>query len=135
MPQRNFRVIPPDRCLQLMQHEWIGRVGWAGADGIEILPVAYAVREPHIVFRTARYGLLSCLWEPRRVTFEVDRFDLDSRSGWSVVARGDTGPVEPADELAELLGGTDPMPWAPGERNLIIAITVDRVTGRIVGGV
>lgn len=135
MSQRNFRVVPPDRCMRLLESQLIGRVGWAESDLVEILPVTYAVREPDILFRTAQYGLLATLREPQQVTFEVDKFDTDSRSGWSVVAHGHTRSITDSDDLAEYWRSADPVPWAPGVRDLLIAITVDRISGRVVGGV
>ena len=42
--------------------------------------------------------------------------------------------VRPAlpDELAGLWTRQEPIPWAPGARNLVLAITPDHVTGRVI---
>ncbi|MFC7619416.1 pyridoxamine 5'-phosphate oxidase family protein [Microlunatus sp. GCM10028923] len=135
MSGRTFSVLPPDRCLELLTHQVIGRVAWSGDQGVQVLPVTYAVHDQGIVFRTAPYGLLATLRDPCAVAFEVDRFDVDSRSGWSVVAQGRTRAVAAAEDLAELWSAEDPVPWAPGTRNLFITIAIDRLSGRIVGGV
>lgn len=132
MSDRSFRVISPDRCLELLHGQVIGRVAWAGTEGIQILPVTFAVRKPGIVFRTAPYGLLAELRDQDQAAFEVDGFDTATQSGWSVVVHGRPRAVADAGDLVELWRDNDPMPWPPGTRNLFIAITLDHLSGRTV---
>lgn len=129
---RRFGIIPADRCLTLLRGQVIGRVAWAGAEGVQVLPVTYAVAESGIVFRTSPYGPLAELRDRQQVAFEIDGFDPDDRSGWSVVVHGRSRAATDAGDLDELWHASDPVPWAPGTRNLFIVITLDRLTGRTV---
>lgn len=131
-PQNSFRTLSPEGCLTRLNEQVIGRVSWSGAEGIQTLPVTYAVREQGIVFRTAPYGILAELREEHHVAFEIDQFDTASRTGWSVVVHGRSRAVADVGDLVELWRANDPVPWAPGTRNLFIAISLDHVSGRAV---
>lgn len=131
-PRSSFRPLATDECLQRLADQVIGRVCWAGAEGIQVLPVTYALRDQGIVFRTAPYGILAELREPQQAAFEIDTFDTTRRAGWSVVVHGRTRAVADPHDLVELWGADDPVPWAPGTRNLFIAISLDHVSGRVV---
>lgn len=135
MPGRRSEVIPPDRCLELLRSQVLGRVVWSSAGRIQVLPVTYTLREPDLLFRTGSDSPLAELSERHQVAIEVDRFDTESRSGWSVVVHGLSWATSDADDLVELWRATDPVPWAPGIRTQVIATALHRVTGRIVGGV
>lgn len=131
-PQRRFNALPATECLALMRSHTVGRVGWNAADGPQILPVTYLLRDDTIIFRTAPYGALSELRNAHRVAFEVDDFDVDTRTGWTVLVRGMIQAADNPDELAGLWTRQEPIPWAPGARNLVLAITPDHVTGRVI---
>lgn len=77
-----------ETCLDLLATQAIGRVAVARpALAPHIVPVNYALLHGSIVFRTAPGTKLEWLvTEP--LSFEVDAFDLESRTGWSVVAQG-----------------------------------------------
>lgn len=75
-------------CLALLATQAIGRVAIA-RPGLapHVVPVNYALLGDSIVFRTAPGTKLEWLvTEP--VSFEVDTFDLERRTGWSVVVQG-----------------------------------------------
>ncbi|MEW6473423.1 MAG: pyridoxamine 5'-phosphate oxidase family protein [Actinomycetota bacterium] len=75
-------------CLALLATQSVGRVAVSRAgEPPHVVPVNYALLRDSIVFRTAPGTKLNRLiTEP--VTFEVDCFDIESRTGWSVVAQG-----------------------------------------------
>ena len=131
-PQRRFTSLPATECLALVRSHTIGRVGWNASDGPQILPVTYVLREGVIVFRTAPYGALAELRNAHQVAFEVDDFDVVNRTGWTVLVRGTIQASGNPDELAGLRAHEEPIPWATGARNLVIAITPDHVTGRLI---
>jgi nitroimidazol reductase NimA-like FMN-containing flavoprotein (pyridoxamine 5'-phosphate oxidase superfamily) len=124
--------ISPTRCRELLRSQNIGRVAWQAADGLQILPVTYAVHDGTIIFRTSPYGVLSELIRPTDVALEIDELDQESRRGWSVVVQGRAqGVAEPA-QLVRIwtVGGL--VPWASGVRNVFIQIIPQRITGRDV---
>ena len=131
-PHRRFTSLPATECLALVRTQTIGRVGWNATDGPRILPVTYALRDGSIVFRTSPYGALAELRNVAQVAFEVDEFDVVTRTGWSVLVRGTAQAAGNHDELAELWERHDPIPWASGSRSLFITITMDHLSGRVI---
>lgn len=127
-----FRRLPVTECLQLLSATRIGRVAWNSAGRPQVLPVAYAVHEKRVVFRTSLQGPLAELAEPHPVVFEIDAFDEVMRTGWSVVARGQSAVVREPEDLKDLWSHADPVPWAAGSRNMFIRITPDVLTGRVI---
>jgi nitroimidazol reductase NimA-like FMN-containing flavoprotein (pyridoxamine 5'-phosphate oxidase superfamily) len=131
--QRSFGPLSSEECRRRLEAGVIGRVAWNTVDGPQILPVTYAVHNHAVVFRTAAYGPLADLRHVRRVAFEIDEIDAETRTGWSVLVSGQSRAAAKAAELVELWTKADPVPWAPGTRNLFIEITIDQLTGRSIG--
>jgi uncharacterized protein len=84
-----------------------------------------------IVFRTAPGTKLHAI-ERSNVTFEVDEVDVVRRAGWSVLVRGVAHEflAQRSAELAGRLQEAGADPWAPGERDRIVRVVPDCVTGR-----
>jgi nitroimidazol reductase NimA-like FMN-containing flavoprotein (pyridoxamine 5'-phosphate oxidase superfamily) len=131
--QKSFGPLSTDECRRRLESGTVGRVAWNTVDGPQILPVTYKVHHDAVVFRTAAYGPLADLRHVRRVAFEIDSFDAESKTGWSVLVSGQSRAAAKADELVDLWSHADPAPWAPGTRNLFIEITLDQVSGRSIG--
>ncbi|MGI5121840.1 helix-turn-helix domain-containing protein [Marinactinospora thermotolerans] len=121
------------QCMELIAQGGVGRVAFCvpGERSPMVLPVNFAVVGGAVVFRTRSDGLISRhLGE--EVTFEVDRLDTVSSTGWSVVVRGparrltDPGRVERVRSQVQLRS------WAGGRREAYVEITAERVTGRRV---
>ena len=85
--ERALRTLSPAECLGLLEAGGIGRVGFASADGIMMLPVNFAVSGKSIVFRTAPDTLLA-VYSNGQVSFEADHFDEVLHTGWSVLVTG-----------------------------------------------
>ncbi|MDO5534145.1 MAG: pyridoxamine 5'-phosphate oxidase family protein [Propionibacteriaceae bacterium] len=121
----HFLTIEPDECRRLLDAASVGRVGWTSGEGIQVLPVNYAMSGDQIVFRVASGSVLEHLTEPNDVVFEVDDLDDETATGWSVVARGRSGEFE---------GGMVALPaaWAPGVRDVLVALTITSLSGRAV---
>jgi nitroimidazol reductase NimA-like FMN-containing flavoprotein (pyridoxamine 5'-phosphate oxidase superfamily) len=66
----------------------IGRIGFMADDEVAVLPVRFLVDGQDVVFRTYAGTKLSNIEVGRYVCFEVDSYDVDKQTGWSVVARG-----------------------------------------------
>ncbi|MGH3465648.1 MAG: pyridoxamine 5'-phosphate oxidase family protein [Kribbellaceae bacterium] len=127
-----FQHLPPEECRELLAAKSVGRVGFNGPDGPQVLPVNYVVHRRSIFFRTAAGSALADAMRNSRVAFEIDDIDEFLQSGWSVVAVGDADLVDDPDLLAELWGEHDPEPWAVGLRTQFVRITPGRLTGRRV---
>lgn len=131
---RRFGALPATECAALLRSHTIGRVGWGSGDGPQILPVTYVFRDEQIIFRTSPYGALAELRSAQQVAFEVDEFDLATRTGWSVLVRGTARAATNADELSGLWQEQEPIPWASGNRTLFITISPEHLSGRVISG-
>jgi nitroimidazol reductase NimA-like FMN-containing flavoprotein (pyridoxamine 5'-phosphate oxidase superfamily) len=127
-----IREISRSRCVELLRSHAVGRVAWQTVDGPEVLPVNYVWYDDSVVFRTAPNGLLAGLVWATDVAFEIDELNPQRREGWSVVMHGRTQAVGKSERLAQLLAGSDVVPWAAGDRDVIVKITPTRLTGRQV---
>lgn len=123
----HFSSLDADECAKLLRDVPVGRVGWnAGPAGLLILPVNYTWSQGQILFRTAPQTILAQLADGHQVAFQVDFHDEEACNGWSVLVQGDSSLLG-EERLSPL-----PDPWAPGPRNLVIAITPRQLSGRAV---
>lgn len=123
MDNGHLAVIDADECRLLLTQAPVGRLAWVSEGRVQILPVTCSSDGSTIWFRTAVTSPLArALGE---VAFEIDDVDPETRTGWSVVARG----------VMEDIGRTTTPtlePWAPGERELKRAIRITEISGRSV---
>jgi len=128
-------VLGEDESLRLIERIEVGRIGFTGRYGPEVLPVNYKVVGGTIVFRTEPNGALGedlrtgIRGAEYKVAFEVDEVDAATRTGWSVMVQGAVHHVEDEAEHAELTKiGIET--WMSGERSLFMRITPTLITGR-----
>jgi nitroimidazol reductase NimA-like FMN-containing flavoprotein (pyridoxamine 5'-phosphate oxidase superfamily) len=126
-----LRPLSPAECFGLLELGGIGRVGFASADGIMMLPVNFAVTRKTIIFRTAPDTLLA-LYADGQVSFEVDRLDQALRAGWSVLVQGRAHKVTDEREYKQLEDRTRLEPWAGGARDVYVRIAPTRISGRCI---
>jgi nitroimidazol reductase NimA-like FMN-containing flavoprotein (pyridoxamine 5'-phosphate oxidase superfamily) len=127
-----FQHLPTEECRELLATKSVGRVGFNGPDGPQVLPVNYVLQRRSIFFRTTAGSALADAMRNSRVAFEIDDIDEFMQSGWSVVAVGDAELVDDPDVLVELWGDEGPTPWAVGLRTQFVRIKPIRLTGRRV---
>ena len=127
--ERTLRTLSPAECFDLLEPGGVGRVGFASADGIMILPVNFAVTGATIIFRTAPDTLLA-LHADAHVSFEVDRIEEALPGGWSVLVQGHAHTVTNEREVKHLEDGTRLDPWAGGARDVYVRIAPTRISGR-----
>jgi uncharacterized protein len=125
-----------DDCLGLLAQGTIGRVVVTiGADSRPVIrPVNYVFDtvSQSIVFRSAPGSKLYALLHATTAFFEVDDFDVERRTGWSVIIEGVTEPVTDVMELRRLerLGLQG---WVTGPQSRWIRIRARTVSGRRIG--
>ena len=107
----------------------IGRIGFMADDEVAVLPVRFLVDGQDVVFRTYVGSKLSNIEVGRYVCFEVDSYDADKQTGWSVVARG-LAEKESEAACARLdAPGTDS--WGgPAQDRVWMRIRPTSITGR-----
>jgi nitroimidazol reductase NimA-like FMN-containing flavoprotein (pyridoxamine 5'-phosphate oxidase superfamily) len=120
-----------EECRRLIEDGGVGRVAFHSQSGQHIVPVNFQLDRNSIVFRTTPYSELGRLGPGSEAAFEVDELDVESKSGWSVVAKGRVEVIPDNFETAAIrFFGKDPTPWAEGVRRLYLRLTWRELTGR-----
>lgn len=128
-----LEILVEEDCLALLASASLGRIAVTIGAVPAIFPVNYRVLDGQIVFRTGEGTKLHHATKGVVVAFEVDRVDEDHREGWSVLVVGVARAVtdaEQADAVLERL----PHPWAPGNRQHVVAIVPEFISGRRIHG-
>ena len=123
-----LRDLSEQDCRRLLDSRSVGRLAFVDDEGPVVLPVNYVSNEGAVLLRISPHSSIGLHVRDRIVAFEVDDFDEDTRSGWSVLLRGTAGFVD-ADDLPVGLDAR-PQPWPEGVRSLHVRITPRSVTGR-----
>jgi len=76
-----------------------------------------------LVFATSSGGVLARLAHGERVSVQVDDVSEELHNGWSVLAHGHATIYE---------GDVSPRAWDAGHDEVVIGITLDRLTGRAI---
>jgi len=109
-----IRTLSEDECLSLLKAESVGRIGFAGRDGVEIIPVGYRLGAgPRLFVSTQTWGIVGQLAEcGARCSFEVDHHASTLISGWSVLMQGVLTRLDGAGKAAygQLDRSLDPWP-------------------------
>ena len=130
LDRNGLEVLGPDECLALLASQPVGRLAHLHEGAPTILPITFVVSHGGVAFRTAAGSKLDTAMMGRPVAFEVDGFDTDRRTGWSVVLRGVAEYVEDHDRLAEL-EERDLRPWsAHAEDGAWVLVRADEISGR-----
>ena len=120
-------VIDREGCLRLLQQMAVGRLAIALPDASpNVVPVNYIMHAGTVVFRCDPGPRLDAVLR-HHVSFEVDHFDAPTRSGWSVLVRG-----EAAELSLEDVSGLPLDVWAGGRKGRWVRITPGQVTGRFI---
>jgi nitroimidazol reductase NimA-like FMN-containing flavoprotein (pyridoxamine 5'-phosphate oxidase superfamily) len=126
MTSRGTESISEHECRALLRKHSFGRIGVNIADDIVVLPVYYAVLgDDEIVFRTDPGTKLSAGLLGTRVAFEID----SQAPPWSVLVRGHAHEMRDTEDT-ETARGEIPSEWPVGERERIVRISVEQITGR-----
>lgn len=125
-------VIDADRCMELIESTPVGRIGFISDGAPLVLPVNFAVDDETIVFRSLEGQKLAAAAEGQAVCFEVDQWDAETRSGWSVVLRGTAREVTNWAER-EQLEAIGLVPWAKDAwRRIWVRIEPSEISGRML---
>ncbi|RPF20513.1 pyridoxamine 5'-phosphate oxidase family protein [Myceligenerans xiligouense] len=118
-----------EECHMLLPTVPIGRIVFTENALPAIQPVSFVLNGPDIVFRTRRGSKLVAAAHQAIVAFEVDDYDPDLRTGWSVVLVGRASVVHDENELTHLR--SLPLePWATGDRPHFVKVEPNMIHGR-----
>jgi nitroimidazol reductase NimA-like FMN-containing flavoprotein (pyridoxamine 5'-phosphate oxidase superfamily) len=122
-----------DECLELLTGAVIGRVvvpiGASRRPVIRPVNFAFDPASQSVVFRSVPGGKLHALLHAAEASFEVDAFDPEHRTGWSVIIQGVTEPVTAPTEVRRLERLTLHS-WLTGTNGQLIRIRARTVSGR-----
>lgn len=125
--------LTPDQCRELLASDVVGRLGFTTPHGPRIMPLNYVLREDSVEFLTTSFSEISVYAVDQEVVFEIDHLDGNSHSGWSVLAHGVLHRHENPAEQVLRAHGEGPLPWAEGNRPLLLVLRWRELTGRRVG--
>jgi hypothetical protein len=123
-----LEVLAESECQRLLHNMSFGRAGVSTAGVAMILPVNYAMVGDDVVFFTGRGMKLRAAQAQKTMTFEIDSFDPETASGWSVLVVGTAEEVDAGELYGKRVKALRPA--APGQRHRIVRIRTDMVTGR-----
>jgi nitroimidazol reductase NimA-like FMN-containing flavoprotein (pyridoxamine 5'-phosphate oxidase superfamily) len=130
-----FRTIPEKECLELLTTTAVGRVAYMTAEGLQLIPLNFAVIDAEIYFRTATDSVLDGLAQGNdEVVFGVDHHSQLYRDGWNVTVKGATTRVSDPDLYEQVMSCSRLHPWAGGTRGVVIHLSRRHVDGRRVHG-
>lgn len=124
----DLEVLTREEALALLATAPVGRIVFTDRALPAIQPVNFFLDDGLIVIRSGPGSKLSAAVRNSVVAFEADEIDPETKTGWSVVVTGVARVVKDEGELERLRSKVKP--WAPGDRNYVILISPDMVTGR-----
>ena len=127
--ERELAELPKDEALRLLASVPFGRVVFTARALPAVRPVNHLVDGSRIIIRTSLGSALSTDVDGTGtvVAYEADEIDPVTRQGWSVVVVGRALPVTDGPLSARYRQALHP--WAAGQRDEVIAISTDMVTG------
>jgi nitroimidazol reductase NimA-like FMN-containing flavoprotein (pyridoxamine 5'-phosphate oxidase superfamily) len=127
--QNRWQELTKSECFELLAREQLGRVAVVDDLGPIVFPVNFVFDRHMVVLRTDEGTKLDAAIKGSRVAFEIDGADPATRTGWSVVVRGEAVEVTDPVELARLRK-LPLRPWAPGAKTHYVRILPAALTGR-----
>ena len=124
-----WQELTKQECFELLAGQHLGRVVLVDDRGPLALPVNYVVDQHSVLFRTDAGTKLEVTSRGSRVAFEVDATDAATRTGWSVLVRGEAIEVTDLAELAQVRQ-LPLSPWVPGPKTRYVRILPAVLTGR-----
>ncbi len=124
-----WQELTKDECFRLLSGQHLGRLALTDDHGPIALPVNYVLDQHTVLFRTAEGTKLDAATRGARVAFEIDGVDEATRTGWSVLVRGEAALITDQAELARVRA-LPLYPWAPGAKGHYIRILPALLSGR-----
>lgn len=130
-PRTWLEILGTEACWELLATTPVGRLAVVLDGRPEIYPVNYVTDGRTIVFRTEAGSKLAALDANPSVCFEADVVDVDRRSGWSVLVKGQAR----AERRPEAVRALNKLPlhfWSTGDKPNFVRVEPTEITGRRV---
>jgi nitroimidazol reductase NimA-like FMN-containing flavoprotein (pyridoxamine 5'-phosphate oxidase superfamily) len=130
----DLETIPDQECAKLLRSHQMGRIALVDQEGHPLIfPVNYFFDEGVVVFRTDP-GTKLDLAPGALVSFEIDGWEPEGGTGWSVVVKGISHDITaPDDARAQRMHYWPVKPVAPGAKEHWIGIWANEISGRRFG--
>jgi nitroimidazol reductase NimA-like FMN-containing flavoprotein (pyridoxamine 5'-phosphate oxidase superfamily) len=125
-----MEILSDDECIDMLRQVPVGRIAET-VDALPVIfPINFAVVDGAVVFPTATGTKLAAATAGAVVAFEVDSYEADGRTGWSVMVQGMASEVTDPASLREVDSASLDA-WAlDGAADHVLRIEVHRVSGR-----
>jgi nitroimidazol reductase NimA-like FMN-containing flavoprotein (pyridoxamine 5'-phosphate oxidase superfamily) len=127
--RNGLEVLDREECLALLDGGVLGRVALCMGALPTILPVSYRLVDELVLFRTGIGSKLDAATRGAVIAFEVDGFDSDAHTGWSVVVTGIAQDTPSTEWAAPILASGIPR-WAPHGDTRVLHLPTDIISGR-----
>ena len=129
-----LEIIGPEECRRILDQATVGRIAFIDAGEPTILPITIGMWAGSIVFTTGPGSKLSAAIMNRPVAVEVDEWDGEARTGWSVLVKGTAFTVDDGREI-DSLDRLSVRSWVkPDAPKAWVKILATEVTGRRISG-
>jgi nitroimidazol reductase NimA-like FMN-containing flavoprotein (pyridoxamine 5'-phosphate oxidase superfamily) len=133
-PEDLLETLDTEACKRLLAATEFGRLAVVDSGRPKIIVLNHVIDGGHVLFRTREDSLLAGLTADDigvPVAYEVDSAFPVGRSGWSVIAAGLL--VRESDKRRVALARDTIVAWAEGDRDLVLRLDVEELTGRRAG--
>ncbi|MHB1290188.1 pyridoxamine 5'-phosphate oxidase family protein [Georgenia sp.] len=114
-------------CVQLLSSVSVGWIAYCRAEGPGMVPVNFVLNGDEVVIRALYSDKLVAAARDSVMSVGASMLDMAARTGWSVNVTGRTGFV--GDPLVNP-SLPDVQSWIPWERNVLISVAMEHVSGR-----
>ena len=122
-----------EECIDCLGQVPVGRVAITVGALPVILPVNFALVDDSIYFRTVSGTKLAAATSSAVVAFEIDSYESDGQTGWSVLVQGMANIVTDVPTL-ERIARVELDAWAlPVEADNVVRVEMNTMTGRRFG--
>ncbi len=119
-----LEVLDRTECLRLLREAAIGRIALSHRALPTVVPVSFALDDDRILVRTGDGARLHAAQSDAVVAFEVDDFDVERGTGWSVLVTGRASLERDASVVARVPR------WPANDVDDVISISIELVSGR-----
>jgi nitroimidazol reductase NimA-like FMN-containing flavoprotein (pyridoxamine 5'-phosphate oxidase superfamily) len=124
-----LEVLSENECLLIVGRSVVGRLAAVDEGRPIVFPVNFRRDGSTVVFRTDEGTKLDLVTGGHLVVFEVDSYDPDTHTGWSVILTGRAHEITDPEELLAV-GALRLRPWAPGVKSRYVRVVPEEITGR-----
>lgn len=125
-----MEILAMDECHRLLHDTLVARLAFVDRGEPVVFPIRYAMWGESVVFTAAPGSKLEAAIMSRPVAVEIDDWQTEEHTGWSVLVKGTAMTVSDPDEIEELdqLGVT---PWVhPDTEARWVRVLPNEITGR-----